>query len=299
MKKIIISAILCLLLVVPTIAQDAEGKKDPTVNKRGIALLPQAGDFAIGVDATPFLNYLGNFLNFGGNEAPAFNGVNNTVYMKYFLEDNAAIRAKINLNFTQDKFKQTLQDDAALLADPTNVDATTVDTWIAKNNGIRLNLGYELRRGKGRVQGFYGAEVLLGYGRTKNEYVYGNAMTVDNQSPTSFDFTLTPPTPPTPPVTPSAMSKRTVNSKGGAEFTAGLGAFVGVEYFFAPQISIGGELGLGFNYLIKGQSEITTEQFLGDDILEKTKRKRSYEDDAFSTGFQTVPTGKIFLMFHF
>jgi hypothetical protein len=51
------------------------------VNKRGVYLLPQAGDFALGVDATPFLEYLGNLFS-GSYDAPMFGG--GSIYGKYF-----------------------------------------------------------------------------------------------------------------------------------------------------------------------------------------------------------------------
>ena len=43
-------------------------------SKKGEPFLPEAGDYMIGIDANPFLNYLGNF--FGktvANTAPTFN----------------------------------------------------------------------------------------------------------------------------------------------------------------------------------------------------------------------------------
>lgn len=297
MKKLIILTLLCFGLVVPAIAQDAEGgKADPKKTRRGLELLPKAGDISLGISANPFLGYLGGFM--GGNSTanvPGFNGVDGyefkdqQIYMKYFLEDNVAVRAKLHMNFSKTKNKETVRDDHAYFADPTNSAATAIDTKIKSINEIGLNLGYEMRRGRGRVQGFYGGEVLLGYGRTNYSYEYGNPITEANQEPTTAASMGLNPT----------KGYRELEEKGGRTFYAGLGAFVGVEYYFTPMISIGGELGLGFIYKIKGQDEIKTEGYLGDGVQEYEYRARKFADDAFQTGFGTKATGSIFVMFHF
>ncbi|GHU94768.1 hypothetical protein FACS1894156_3400 [Bacteroidia bacterium] len=79
----------------------------------------------------------------------------------------------------------------------------------------------------------------------------------------------------------------------------GLGAFVGVEYFFAPQISIGGEFGLGVAYHIRGQDEITSEGLLAGDRHEWKYRARYGGEEAFSLGLHTKASGSIFVLFHF
>lgn len=293
MRKIIISAVLCLGMFIPTIAQEAT-QNNAVVNKRGVAILPQAGDFALGIDATPFLEYFGNAFNQSGgfNPAPYFSGVNNTIYGKYFLEDNRAIRAKLHLNFTQDKYKQTIKDDYAVLVDPTNSLATAIDTRKQSTNWADLTVGYEFRRGKGRLQAFYGGEVMLGFGKQNNSFEYGNPLTESNQNPTTHSFAGYGNTAP-------AKGYRVTDIKGGATFGVGLGGFVGIEYFFAPQISIGGEFSLGFDYYTRGQNETISEGYLGNGIKEYEYRSRAEGNTAFSTGVSTRTQGAIFLMFHF
>jgi hypothetical protein len=56
MKKIILSMLLCIVSLSYVAAQESEGSPNPFVNKRGISYLPDAGDFALGVDASPFLS---------------------------------------------------------------------------------------------------------------------------------------------------------------------------------------------------------------------------------------------------
>jgi hypothetical protein len=262
---------------------------NPTLNRRGIALLPKAGDFALGIEANPFLEYLGNL--YTGAGAPTFSGVNQTIYGKYFLEDNVALRAKLRLNFSETKYKETIADDYAIVADPTNVDATAVDVQSEITRFIGLNLGIEFRRGKGRIQGFYGAEVNLGYGQDKTKYDYANAITAANTNPTTANFGSN--------TAPTGSGYRVLSNNQGATFSIGLGGFVGVEYFIAPQLSIGGELGLNFNYAIKGQDKTTAEGILNGAQHEWNYRSRNQADVSFDTGIRTVAVGQIFLLFHF
>ncbi|MCL2072614.1 MAG: hypothetical protein FWH18_01735 [Marinilabiliaceae bacterium] len=309
MKKIIVVSFLCVVAIFcslsaqeitenftsiekdnSVIEQDNSVNINSFVNKRGIELLPKAGDFALGIEAAPFLEYLGNMFNFSNTiDAPEFKGINNTIYFKYFLENDRAARAKLHVDFTQQKNKQTVTDQNALLVDPTNISATTIDTYIRNNQGVTLDLGYEFRRGHGRVQGFYGPEISVGYLASKDLFEYGNPITSANQTPIKHDFTNI----------AVKQGYRVLENCRGTEFTAGIGGFIGVEYFFTPQISIGGELGLRFTYSLKGQNEITTEGWLDNDIKEYSYRERISTDNAFNIGGQTLTKGSIFLMFYF
>ncbi|MDR1121657.1 MAG: hypothetical protein LBM08_12165 [Dysgonamonadaceae bacterium] len=290
MKRIIIAAFLCLSTLSFIAAQEVEQRRKPVVNAKGIPYLPEAGDFALGIDASPFLEYLGNFFNQAGtNHAPTF-GTEFGVYGKYFLEDNQAVRAKLNLKFAKESYKQTVPNDYERLVNHTNVGATGIDTQNKFDNEVLLNIGYEFRRGKGRVQGFYGADLLLGYGSTKETYNYANPITSVNQAPSSYDFKSN---------SLDHLSKRTLENKNPYNFMIGAGAFVGVEYFITPSISMGGEVNFNFCYSISGQSEITSERFLGDGVQESKHRERDASDSAFKTGLFTEPAGSLFVMFHF
>jgi hypothetical protein len=296
-------AVLCVGVVATSFAQQDSTSTNPKTNRRGIELLPKTGDFALGIEATPFLNYLGGFM--GGNstdKAPVFTGFKQTLYGKYFLSSDRAIRAKLALNFTQSQTKQTVDNDHARIVDPTNIAATTIDTRKQSVNSAQLHLGYEFRRGKGRVQGFYGGEIVLSYGKISDTFQYGNPITSNNQTPTTHNGAgayggdwnnLNP-----------GLGYRILENRGGASFGAGVGAFVGVEYFFCPQISVGGELNLSFIYGIRGQGEIKSEGFLDNTVKEYNWRARAAAHEASLMRATTAAanefaTGSIFLMFHF
>ncbi|MDR3093547.1 MAG: hypothetical protein LBU62_02745 [Bacteroidales bacterium] len=281
-KLIIVSAFFCLGLA-PVAAQDDAEQGDEKV-----ALLPQAGDFALGVDANPFANLFngtqGLDLYFGDKRSLY------GIYGKYFLTDKQAVRAKVLLNVTSDIDKEVVVDDSNL-AQPQNLnpDATTIDSRKTSSTEVWIHLGYEWRRGYRRVQGFYGGEVMLGYGNGSRKYTYGNPITAVNTNPTSYNFdsNLYPQT---------ANGYRVLERKDGATFGVGLGAFVGAEYFLAPKLSIGGEVGLGFKYYTQGQSEVTEEYALNNSVFESARRTSGGYSSA---GFGVTPYGNVFLLFHF
>ncbi|MDR0681952.1 MAG: hypothetical protein LBG15_08935 [Dysgonamonadaceae bacterium] len=291
MKKIIIAALLCTGAISFVVAQDADETIKSSFNKRGASYLPEAGDFALGIDASPFLEYLGNLFNQAGtNKAPTFgNGFG--IYGKYFVENNRAIRAKLYMEFSKTKYQQTVPDDYEILTNPTNLYATGIDTQNDFNNNILLNIGYEFRRGKGRLQGFYGADFALGYSNFKTTYDYTNPITLANQAPSTADFTGN----------YGRRSSRILEDKRTSNFTLGLGAFVGVEYFISPLISVGGEANLNFRYSVSGQSEVTSERILGNSVYEYKYRQKTADKNNpnFISGFYTRPTGTLFIMFHF
>ena len=288
MKTVLFSIGLCLCVGFSAMAQDVdEDFSAAYANKRGVYLLPQAGDFALGVDATPLLRYAGNFFS-TYNSAPVFDQT--MIYGKYFLEDNRAIRARLMLDLSNVVNKRFIVDDVKVTNDP---EAAVIDAQHLSTASVLLAAGYEFRRGNGRVQGYYGGEVLLGYGGGKAKYEYGNRMNDDFKSPSYYSFYENY-------VGPSA---RVTEVKYGKTITAGLGAFAGVEYFFAPQMSIGCEFNLGFLFSSTSQYQRTVEKWDFTDDVKKVQTEKGKIGDAWYDarkleGF-TQPTGSIFLMFHF
>lgn len=293
MKKVIIS-LFCLCIGFTALAQEITQRveNDPKLTKNGYRYLPVKGDYAIGIDANPFLEYLGNMFTDGSNKAPLFNGVDNTIYGKYFLENNRAIRAKLRVNILKDQYKGTVTNDAEVANNPLNADATIVDVKNVSAQDIELSAGYEFRRGHGRVQGFYGGEVGFGFKGGKESYDYGNPMTSLNQAPSTMDFVTG---------IASNSTSRTTEIKYGNTFSMRVAAFAGVEYFFAPQISIGGELNIGFRYSSSGQGERKWESFdaASGKVQVGESRYRDPNSIASTTGLETVTSGHIFFLFHF
>ncbi len=282
MKKIIIS--LSILFCVGTIvsaqettlneqAQTTSERSKGTVNKAGQYILPVAGDYALGVSiSTPLQSIFSD-----AADGIKFEGYQENIYGKYFLSDNRAIRAGISLNIGTDKTKSFVTNIAETTTNPLNIYATTVDITKVKTTNVGLFAGYEFRRGYGRLQAFYGPELAVGFNKVVKEYTYGNPLSELNQG------------------------ERTTKESQATDITCSLGGFIGVEYFIAPKISIGGELNLGFGIETLGQIEMEKERYnsVTGEIETYSYREKTTVGPENTFLLQTNSTGNIFMMFYF
>jgi hypothetical protein len=286
MKKIL-TIIIAALLLTPGFAQNEQAGSSKVVNKNGVPILPEAGDIALGIDMVPFLDFVGNIANQTTNNS--YNGQflsnGNTLYGKYFLSNDMAVRGRLALANTTNNFKNYVQDDAALYADPNSADMV-VDVHKSVRHDYLIGAGIEKRRGKGRLQGFFAAEVNLMFGSDKDIYTYGNNFSEVNQMPTTTNFggNLT-------------ANGRVLESKGSSYFGVGLNGFLGVEYFIMPNVSLGSEVGWGINYTSYSQSSEIEEVWNGN-AAEEITNLDSPGNKYFGYGLAN-PTASLYLMFHF
>lgn len=284
--------ILLALVVVWTMnAQDMTSKK-------GTPILPEKGDYSISIDALPFLEYIGNmFHGSDASYAPAFDfpGLNDvpmwTIQGKYFLDAKTALRARVRLGFTTTTNKNTLIDQTNTETTPAYVD----DKWTETRMNIVVGAGIEKRRGKGRVQGLYGAMANLMVGTHGNSVKYGNELSSTYTNPLSTDYPWTPKFVGTG-YESSYTSNRILKDNDGMTFGIGVNGFLGVEYFFAPKMSIGGEFTWGLALQITGKSKVETEYLdSGENTTLTTK-----SGGAFYFGMDNTNTGgAINLNFYF
>lgn len=212
-----------------------QGTTTSVKNTRGMEYLPQAGDWAIQFDAAPVLNYVGNAFSTGGTSSPGVASTfGNSVFVgKYFKTSTFAYRAKLGINLQRETFESTsfipgVQDYVV-----TEERATT---------SVILGFGLEKRRGHNRLQGFYGAEALVQIGSFTPVSKFSYNQTVDSAFRSRQD----------------TNGRRSLGATESSAFGVGARAFIGVEYFVLPKISIGGEFGWGFGYMAssgKGQAE--------------------------------------------
>jgi hypothetical protein len=186
-------------------------------SKKGENYLPEAGDYAIGADASSMLSYFGNMLNGGSNTGFGMGFTNGATAItgKKFTTDKMAYRGMVRVGF-----------GSTSVATPA---ATGEDVVKTSYNNITLGGGIENRRGNTRLQGYYGAMAMISLGGSKTSYEYG-AGAVDGQI---------------------------TEEKAGSTFGLGVRAFVGAEYFVLPKISIGGEFGWGLGFTSTGAAETT------------------------------------------
>jgi hypothetical protein len=189
---------------------------------------PSAGSFALGTALTPVLGHLG-IAKYTGINAPGY-----SIFFKYFLSDNTAVRTGINYRYTSgtiyinelysllDKVKQT-------------------------NSGISLTLGLERRLGENRLQAFFGPAAGLAFNLSRDEFFYQNWAWLGG-------YELT-------------------KQIHGPERLFSLGGFLGAEYFIRSNVAIGTELGMGLNYssIDMGRDEFKAPS-LNEDTGNKSKK---------------------------
>jgi len=204
MKK----AILMLALAGITISASAQ----QMMNKKGMPIKPVAGDYGLIISAAPFLNYAGNF--FGktdDNNSPTFSNYGSagnpfTISGRYFLEDNRALRVDFTLGISSSTSESQ-----------NGTDTNKIDEFKVSRSNIGIGAGYEIRRGVGRLVVSYGPQFMI-------------MSSSNNDGRREF--------------TDANNANGNFLEEGGNTLTFGVGGFLGLEYFFAPKMSVGGNFGL-------------------------------------------------------
>ena len=258
MKKLTLS-IAALFAVCTVSAQEL-------VSKKGEPYLPVAGDYSISIDATPFLDYFGNLFNNDGNTAPTFEFLGNqTIVGRYFVEDKKAYRGILRIGLNSLSDKAMIGEDGATAPTFPNLPAMVEDKRSNSNTNIAIGGGLEWRRGATRLQGYYGADAMIGFSTSNTSYTYGNAIKENSsvaQISTNFGNNITQDT--------YGNSARVLSSKSGSTFMIGVRGFAGVEYFILPKISFGGEFGWGIGFSSTGTSKVEIESTNGTTVGTQT-----------------------------
>jgi len=223
-------------------------------SKKGFPILPEAGDWSISFDAVPLLDFAFDKTRFmSSSPASSASGaldynVVNTIVGKYMIDANKAYRGKVRLGFDRASADNYLPKDGSTTGE------TVKDNAVTSQSNITLGAGLQYYRGKGRLRGYYGAEAELGISTAPSTtFSYGNAMSAENQAPTTTTDFVSGYT--------SPLSQRVTSIKGGMGFGIGARGFIGAEYFFAPKMSVGAEFGWGLGFGMSGEGERTTEEF--------------------------------------
>ena len=256
MKK---SLILAALLI------GAGSAQAQLTSKKGEAYLPAAGDWSIGIDATPFLTYMGGFLSGAGAVAPTQNflNANQTIIGKYFKTDKMAYRGILRIgNSSQNLSNMVAKTGAAVPTYPA-LGETVEDTYKEKSMNIAIGGGLEWRRGSTRLQGYYGGDVLIGMSNSGRIYEYGNALSATSPVTSGLGGNTTDwsigGNPANLTVDTYGNAARNTEVKDGSVFGLTLRGFGGVEYFVLPKISIAGEFGWGLSFVSAGACSTTLE----------------------------------------
>jgi hypothetical protein len=227
-----------LIIILTICSLPAFAEQQPVLkNKRGIMILPQRGNYCIGISANPFFTYFGNmFNNSTSTNSPTFTFANSdqTIFGKYMKTNNMAYRANFRIGFANTSYSYNVLD----LSPGAAQNAMVSDVFNRSNSNIGLAFGIEKRKGNTRLQGIYGVEGFISLSSAKEKYQYGNKL---ENLDTGF--------------------RRLTEFNLSTSFSIGFRGFAGVEYFLAPNFSIAGELGYGPNFTINSAPKQTIEQY--------------------------------------
>ena len=266
MKKLEIFTVAFTLLASTTFSQEL------AKTKNGKVLNPEAGDWGISIDAEPFINLASDLVHIGAaasEDAPLFDGLNGlaptySISGKYFMSSKMAYRGTIRLYTDNERTTSgiTFDPNASGVTWPNSLstDYKTKDVMSKSDWSIGLGGGVEWRKGTKRLQGYYGCEAIIAMARSTKSYNYeydviapnsdNNFATLDNYT-TDFDTTdlvgnIE--------IVPGDFSSRTIRERQAMTTALGIRGFVGVEFFVAPKISVGGEFGWGMGVSHTGRS---------------------------------------------
>ena len=171
MKKII-GVSVALIFSVASIAQS----NDQIQNKNDVDMMPVKGEIGFGMNAVPVFNYVGNLFGYTGNNNVLSGNkfvsyfAANTLFGKYMISDNNAIRAHLRIGQFSNIYENMVFDDTQ--NDPSML---VLDSYSTNSTFINLGVGYEFRRGKTRLRGIYGGELLYQHQKnTTTNFSYGN-----------------------------------------------------------------------------------------------------------------------------
>lgn len=260
MKKLISLATLICLFAAFSFAQETE---NILKTKKGRVIMPEVGDIGLSVDATPFLNYAGNMFSQGFNTAPNFGFTAQnpgSITVKYFMQSNMALRVGLIIGSSR-----------AVVNAPNFTDPDKLDKTVSSSSTLGLSLGAEFNRPiKNRLRGYYGGEVGLGYfAHPDGKIAFTDAVTADND----------------------------VLTKGGNTIEIYAAGLIGVEYFVAPKISLGGEFLVGMAF----GSQSARKMFINDPALIEAMDTDEIviSEKSSAMALNTVASGAIKLSFYF
>ena len=222
MKKIILTAAAVFAFSFAN-AQDLKSSK-------GENYLPEAGDWSISFNADNLFKYAGN----------AFSNAGNNV-IGQVQNSNASG------SFTGKKFVTATQADRYTVGFQLGAGSST-ESGVEKTSTMikaTAGIGKEWRKGKTRLQGFYGYDLLA------------NITLVDNTKT-------------------SSATAGTNEVKGGFGFGVGAKGFLGAEYFLFPKIAIGAQYTYGVSLNIAGASTSTNTPVTGPATETKGAKSTSF-----------------------
>jgi len=259
--------------------KNADASGEPITGKKGQPILPKGGDIALGFNAVPMFDWMlitisnnaNNQIPTTANAAQYTNNSSNQIVGKYYLDPTTAVRVRFGVNTISGSVTNRVQDAVAMA---TAINGTSEDIAAArlirvedkmtfKKMNSQISIGIEKRRGYGRLQGFYGAEIGIGRASSSQKVAYGNAFSDEYsvEYTSNFGNGVSAATTATQSPAPGSRVSRSLEAKFQTGMRYGVRAFVGVEYFFLPKMSVGAEFGWGFSGTSNGNQKTKSEVY--------------------------------------
>lgn len=242
------------------------------------------------MDAVPVVNFALNAMNImsdngQGAQAPGYvTGFDQVIVGKQFISATEAYRVRVGLGFGSNATTTYYNDGN---------DAEQSAKYNSSAMNVTLAVGKEMRRGHNRLQGYYGYEALLGLSSVSTSSEWSESLTAANDAaPVTVgdfdgdgneDFNNDP---------------RTLSTSSGMLFGLGARAFTGVEYFFAPKMSIGAEFGWGVGFSVQGRGSSEVEAINADGNAETTETDGDASSGGFGFGVDNA-NAALMINFHF
>lgn len=257
MKKNLVS----LIFIAVTLGLYAQGETEVLTTKKGVPIVPAAGSFAFGIDATPFFRYAGNLFSGNNPYSPSFGFTAQnpgSFFIKYKATNSITYRASVLIGYSMNT------DKSENFVDPEQTNKTTYSALtIGLAGGIEKHLDFF-----GRLSGYFGAQVGIRqdpyYDNGSGEY--GSLSYMDGND-----------------------SNNDYKEAGGNTMSIFAGGFTGVEFYVAPRVALMGELGYYLSYYTQTKRVYKPSNGT-DDIID-------HGSGGFD--FEPVPGGSIILLFYF
>lgn len=283
--------VIALSLIIGATSFNGFAQDEKLTNKNGRDILPEAGEIGLGFNAIPVFTFIGNMFNGNtnntsmGNNKFVSNFNDNAIFGKYMLEEKAAIRAHFRIGIDNNKISNFVVNDAMNHPDSLVTDMMKMNTQM-----YVIGAGYEMRRGKGRIQGIFGGEGFFMFGKSSSTFEYGNEFGMVNQAPTTTTNFFS--------GNASPQGMRTTYVQDGNTVGFGIRPFVGIEYYIAPKISLGAEFGWNLMFISTGEGTADMEYFepASGNVLTRTTRDAGRNNFSLDTDNFN---GAIYFMFYF
>jgi hypothetical protein len=229
-------------------------------NKKGVPLLPKAGDKGFVISTHPFFSYLGSMFSENGAVPPEVIGLG----FHYLKTDRLALIFDIDTRLTSSYNENELDDDRDSGL------RTVTDEINSRSSSISMSFGFEKRRNRSRLVTFWGVRVGASVRSSIDQYNYGNVMSTQNQTPQSTIWFNTFQR------IETNLGQRRIEERERS-FSASALANFGLEYFFAPRVAARLELTALLSYQPLSTIKTKDERFnFQQNIVERVALQDTY-----------------------